>query len=132
LKRPDQKPLWGALTAQLEEKAGNGHQIYYDCALVDITERKQREQEREAIISMSAALRLARLRSEMPQIIIDNVAFATEDQWGCPGVERSGSGDLHSKSPRENGIIYPGRAWSNGATSPWRSWPTAKSTRTTG
>jgi PAS domain S-box-containing protein len=94
LKRPDQKPLWGALTAQLEKKAGNGHQIYYDCALVDITERKQHEQEREAIISMSAALRLARLRSEMPQIIIDNVAMLLKTSGAALVLKDQGNGDL--------------------------------------
>jgi PAS domain S-box-containing protein len=95
LKRPDQKPLWGAITAQLEEKAGNGQQTYYDCALVDITERKQREQEREAIISMSAALRVARLRSEMPQIIIDNVASLLKVQGAALVLRDQNSGDLH-------------------------------------
>ncbi|MFO7623221.1 MAG: GAF domain-containing protein, partial [Anaerolineales bacterium] len=94
LKRPDQKPLWGALTAQLEKKEGNGHQIYHDCALVDITERKQREQEREAIISMSAALRLARLRSEMPQIIIDNVALLLRTNGAALVLIDQGNGDL--------------------------------------
>jgi PAS domain S-box-containing protein len=95
LKRPDQMPLWGALTAQLEEKAGNGHQTYYDCALVDITERKQREQEREAIISMSAALRLARLRSEMPQIIIENVALLLKTSGAALVLRNQSSGELH-------------------------------------
>jgi PAS domain S-box-containing protein len=74
LKRADGQPLWGALTAQLGEKPGNGIKIYYDCALVDISQRKKREHEREAIISMSAALRVARLRSDMPRVIAEKVS----------------------------------------------------------
>ena len=74
LKRTDDRPLWGAIKIQLEIKPGNGKQVYYDCALLDITERKQREQEQEAIISLSTALRVARQRAEMPRIILENVA----------------------------------------------------------
>jgi PAS domain S-box-containing protein len=94
LKRADQKPLWGTLTAKQEYKPGNGGGSYFDCAMADITERKQREQEREAIISMSAALRLAPHLVDMPPIIIENVSVLLKAQATALVMKRPGDQEL--------------------------------------
>jgi PAS domain S-box-containing protein len=94
LKRGDQKPLWGTLTAKQEYKLGNGGGSYFDCAMADITERKQREQEREAIISMSAALRLAPHLAEMPPIIVENVSALLNAEATALVMKRPGDPEL--------------------------------------
>jgi PAS domain S-box-containing protein len=94
LKRVDQNPLWGTVTAKVEYKQGNGSSAYFDCAIADITERKQREQEREAIISTSAALRKATLMVDMPPIILENVSVLLKAEAACLVLKEANSGDL--------------------------------------
>ncbi|MFN8412903.1 MAG: GAF domain-containing protein [Anaerolineales bacterium] len=51
----------------------NGKVEYLEGIMVDITERKQHEREREGIIAVSAALRQANTRKEILNIIIDQL-----------------------------------------------------------
>jgi PAS domain S-box-containing protein len=93
LKRADDKPVWGTVTAKVEYKA-NGDRAYFDCAIGDITARKQREQEREAIISISSALRRATLLADMPPIIIENVSILLKAEAAALVLKESGSSEL--------------------------------------
>ncbi len=94
LKRGDHKPLWGTVTAKVEYKPGNGGSAYFDCAVANITERKQREQEREAIITISAALRKASLLVDMPPILIENVTGLLKAEASALVLKEPGTGEL--------------------------------------
>ena len=48
LRRFDDKPIWGAITASAAQ--GKDGEIFFDCVMEDITERKQAEAEREIFI----------------------------------------------------------------------------------
>ena len=105
LKRTDDKPLWGTVTAKVEYQQGNGGSQYFDCAMADITERKQREQEREAIISISAALRKASLLADMPPIIIQNISVLLKAEAAALVLKDPGT--------RELVVVLAQGAWEN-------------------
>lgn len=67
--RRDGSILWVNVTTSLI-KTGGDNPGYFISAVEDITERKQREQETAAILTISTALRTAQTRAEMPPIIL--------------------------------------------------------------
>ncbi len=69
---PDRPPTWASTTKMpLRDQAG--HVVGTFGISRDITERKQRERELEAIARVSAALRTALTRAEMPPVILDQL-----------------------------------------------------------
>jgi PAS domain S-box-containing protein len=94
LRRADQKLLWGTVTANVEYKLNNGSSAYFDCAIADITERKRREQEQQAIISTSAALRRATIQADMPPIIVENISLLFKAEATAFVLKENNSGEL--------------------------------------
>jgi PAS domain S-box-containing protein/putative nucleotidyltransferase with HDIG domain len=76
-KKTDGTALWGSVTARVVED-DSGEVLYFDCAIEDITERTQRQREREALISFAVILRSAQTRFELVSSILDNLLVLME------------------------------------------------------
>jgi PAS domain S-box-containing protein len=78
LKRRDGTSMWGMVTAQVEYDLDTGEVLFFNNTIEDITERKQREREQNAIVAVASALRGALTRAETLTIILDQVILLLE------------------------------------------------------
>ncbi len=72
-RRKDGTILWGSVTSRVEVDRKTGEVLYFNNTIEDITMRKQRERERDAIVAVAAALRLASSRKETFDIVLDQL-----------------------------------------------------------
>jgi PAS domain S-box-containing protein len=90
--------MWGSITARVV-RGPDGLPSYFDCAIENITERTNRSQEREALISFAAILKTAQTRSDTVAAILDylkilfnvegNALVLTDENGGRFWVEAS-------------------------------------------
>ncbi len=73
LRRVDGTVLWGSVTSLVEIDRKSGKVLYFNNTVEDITRRKQRERERDAIVAVAAALRLASSRKETFNVVLDQL-----------------------------------------------------------
>jgi PAS domain S-box-containing protein len=73
LKRKDGTRMWGLVTAQVEYDLDTGDVLFFNNTIEDITERKQREREQNAIVTVTAALQGSLTREETLTVILDQV-----------------------------------------------------------
>jgi PAS domain S-box-containing protein len=73
LKRKDGTRFWGLVTSQVEYDLDTGEVLFFNNTIEDITERKQREREQNAIVAVASALRGALTRAETLTIILDQI-----------------------------------------------------------
>jgi PAS domain S-box-containing protein len=64
MKRRDGTRIWGLVTAQVEYDLDTGEVLFFNNTIEDITERKQREREQNAIVAVASALRNALTREK--------------------------------------------------------------------
>jgi GAF domain-containing protein len=65
--------MWGMVTAQVEYDLDTGEVLFFNNTIEDITERKQREREQNAIVAVLRPLQGALTREETLTIILDQV-----------------------------------------------------------
>jgi putative nucleotidyltransferase with HDIG domain len=78
-------------------------------SIVDITERKQREQELEAIATVSTALRVAQTRAEMLPIILDQLLNLLNAQGAALAMRDPASGETVFELARGEWAHWTGR-----------------------
>lgn len=71
LKRKDGTRIWGLVTSQVEYNPVSGEALFFNNTMEDITERKQREREQNAIVTVTSALQGLLTRTETLTIILD-------------------------------------------------------------
>jgi PAS domain S-box-containing protein len=85
--------LWFALTASvIRDETGNPH--YLLGMLLDISERKQREREREILLSMTTVLWKAATSSELMRISLEHLAELLNLQGAAIATRHSESGEM--------------------------------------
>ncbi len=72
-RRKDGTILWGSVTSRVETDRKTGEVLYFNNTIEDITQRKQRERERDAIVAAAAALRLASSRKDTFNVVLDQL-----------------------------------------------------------
>jgi PAS domain S-box-containing protein len=78
MKRRDGTRIWGLVTSQVEYDLDTGEVLFFNNTIEDITERKQREREQNAIVAVASALRNALTREQTLTIILDQVILLLE------------------------------------------------------
>jgi len=73
LKRRDGTHLWGAVSSHVVRDPVTGEALYFDTTFEDITERKQREIERDAIVALASAMRNVQTRADTLKVILDHL-----------------------------------------------------------
>ncbi|HSV86190.1 MAG TPA: HD domain-containing phosphohydrolase, partial [Levilinea sp.] len=73
LKRKDGTRMWGMVTSQVDYDLNTGEALFFNNTMEDITERKQREREQNAIVAVTSALQGSLTRAETLTVILDQV-----------------------------------------------------------
>ncbi len=114
LRRYDGTIIWVEDTARRVGDPDGLYQ-YYEGSLQDVTDRKERERELEAIASVSAALRTARTLAEMWSIILDQIYALLTVDGASIAMRDPATGESVFEAGRGTGTGYIGRRVPAGA-----------------
>jgi PAS domain S-box-containing protein len=108
LRRHDGAIIWVEDNMRLMRDP-EGLYSYYEGSLQDITDRKERERELEAIAGVSAALRTARTHAEMLSIVLDQIYALLKVDGASIAIRDSATGESVFEAGRGTGEGYIGR-----------------------